>query len=178
MPRPKLFALSLFLLLLAACGASTPEPASITIEMDEYSYLPESIQLKVGQQVTLTLLNIGQLDHELMIGRLVTRNDQGQPNGFSTDFFIQAEVIPEVSGGGMLMEHSDEDGMEGMDHAEDSEEMAAMENAMVSQPAGADPTTVTFTVTEEMLGTWEIGCFEEEGVHYTSGMTGQLTVSR
>jgi hypothetical protein len=27
-----------------------------------------------------------------------------------------------------------------------------------------------------MLGIWEIGCFEQDGVHYTSGMKGTLIV--
>jgi hypothetical protein len=36
---------------------------------------------------------------------------------------------------------------------------------------------VTFTVTEEMVGEWEIGCFLLEGVHYDSGMVGKFIVS-
>jgi hypothetical protein len=31
-------------------------------------------------------------------------------------------------------------------------------------------------VTEEMLGVWEMGCFEQDGVHYSSGMVGTITV--
>lgn len=167
-----LFALAL--LLLSACGSSTPEPANITIEMDEYTFTPEAIQLQVGQQVTITLVNTGALDHELMLGRLVVRNDDGVPTGFATDVFANAGVTPEVSGGGMLMDHSDEHAMEDM--GDTSEESMAVN--MVSQPAGSDPTTITFTVTEDMVGTWEMGCFEQDGVHYVAGMIGELTVIR
>jgi uncharacterized cupredoxin-like copper-binding protein len=27
-----------------------------------------------------------------------------------------------------------------------------------------------------MVGEWEIGCFEQEGVHYDAGMHGPLTI--
>lgn len=39
-------------------------------------------------------------------------------------------------------------------------------------------TTITFDVTEDMLGTWTIGCFEvSQGiVHFDEGMAGILTV--
>jgi plastocyanin len=165
--------------LLAACGP--PPPADITIDLDEYTFAPATIELEVGQEVTLTLVNIGELDHELMIGQGVVNDAEGRPAGFQIDFFANAGVTPVVSGGGMLMDHSEEDSMdemeddmEGMDHSE--EEMAEMEVNMVLQPVGADSTTVTFTVTEEMLGIWEMGCFEQDGVHYTSGMTGTLIV--
>jgi hypothetical protein len=48
---------------------------------------------------------------------------------------------------------------------------------MVEIPVGEDTYTMKFTVTEDMGGDWEIGCFELEGVHYTSGMVGSLAVT-
>lgn len=209
MGKAKLFALfALSLLLLTACGSGTPAPANITIHMNEYTYEPNTIELKVGQQVTITLINDGTLDHELMIGRLVVNNDQGQPSGFSTDFFANAGVTPTVSGGGMLMDHNDEGGMDmgamdnmngdsgdamdnmnsdsgddmdnmNSDSGEAMGDMAAESMAvnMVMQPVGSDPTTVSFTVTEDMVGNWTFACFQQDGVHYTSGMTGELVVT-
>ena len=41
-----------------------------------------------------------------------------------------------------------------------------------------DQATVSFIVTEEMLGEWEMGCFELDGVHYDSGMIGTFVVAR
>jgi hypothetical protein len=38
--------------------------------------------------------------------------------------------------------------------------------------------TMTFNVTEGMVGEWEIGCFEQIGVHYDAGMHGPVKVSR
>jgi plastocyanin len=182
------YALALLLgaALLAACGP--PPPAEFTIDMDEYSFTPETLEVEVGQEVTITLVNIGELDHEFMIGQGVVNDSEGRPSGFQVDFFAAAGVTPEVSGGGMLMdhseehsademedsdEHSDEGDMEGMDHSQEEMDMAVN---MVMLPVGADETTIHFTVTEEMLGIWEIGCFEQDGVHYTSGMKGTLIV--
>jgi hypothetical protein len=62
----------------------------------------------------------------------------------------------------------DDDGDDHMDHS----------SFMVSIDAGSEMThSITFTVTEEMIGDWEIGCFLLQGVHYTSGMTGTLTIT-
>lgn len=187
-------------ILLAACSTAPPEPIEITILMDEYSFDPSDIELRVGQEVTIIMVNQGALDHEFMIGQNVDYNANLQPTGYEVDFFAAGGVSPTVSGGGMLMDHSEvhgDEAMEGMDHSEDAmgdmdpaedtgedehadEAMASgepMNVNMVMQPVGSDPTVITFTVTEAMLGDWEIGCFELDGVHYTSGMTGTLTVT-
>ena len=36
---------------------------------------------------------------------------------------------------------------------------------------------VTFTVTADMAGDWEIGCFEDDGAHWDEGMKGKHNVS-
>ena len=48
---------------------------------------------------------------------------------------------------------------------------------MVMLPPNSAEQTISFTVTEEMVGTWEIGCFELNGVHYDSGMLGTLVIN-
>jgi plastocyanin len=42
-------------------------------------------------------------------------------------------------------------------------------------PAG-EATTITFTVPEDKVGTWQFGCFQERGQHYDDGMNGTLIV--
>lgn len=37
-------------------------------------------------------------------------------------------------------------------------------------------TTITFTVPEDKVGAWEMGCFQERGQHYDDGMRGTLIV--
>lgn len=151
-------------LLLAACAAKTPEPVKYTIQMSEFAYSPSEIQAKVGQEVTIELINNGALGHELMIGRDVKMTNN-RPNGFEHDMFEEAHVEPKVMGG---MQSDMEMGSDGMQdqHA----------GFMVGIPTGGENATITFTATKDMVGEWEIGCFEQDGVHYDAGMNGKLVV--
>lgn len=205
-------------IILSGCTSSSSEPASsaptvslkvapleVTIEMSEYQFSPAEIEAKVGQDVTLTLVNVGALEHELMIGKDVEMHD-GHPSGYEIDMFRTADIIPTVHGGGMLMAHDEaghqaegdmamaeddheegmamegdehEEGMamEGEDHADGMTMNLEGEGAlMVMMPVDAETTTVSFTVTEDMIGEWEMGCFQLDGVHYNSGMVGTFTV--
>ena len=46
-------------LLLTGCGGRTPEAVNLTINMIEYAFSPNQIELRVGQEVILTLVNLG-----------------------------------------------------------------------------------------------------------------------
>jgi plastocyanin len=65
----------LMALAVSACSGSKPEPVSYQIDMTEYAFNPSTIEVKVGQQVSLDLVNNGTLAHELMIGREVKMVD-------------------------------------------------------------------------------------------------------
>jgi plastocyanin len=159
-----------FVLLISACSGNTPgsssqlEPVSYRIEMTEYAFSPERIEVKVGQEVTLELVNLGLISHELMIGQEVARSNN-RPSGFHKDLFEIAHVEPAVVGGSTAGEHS-ADG-HGADHAG---------NFMVVLPEQGDEAILTFQVTQDMVGEWELGCFEQDGVHYDAGMKGTLVV--
>ncbi|MEK6220925.1 MAG: hypothetical protein N2D54_01595, partial [Chloroflexota bacterium] len=177
----------------AGCSSTPPPPLDVTIEMSEYAFSPTDITAVVGQEVTLTLVNVGALDHELMIGKNVEVHD-GQPEGYEVDLFRTAGITPMVMGGGMLMAHGEDDHDDGgmdmdMDSDDGDGEMDMDDNEMemdlegdgalmVMLDAGAKNATVTFTVTKDMIGEWEMGCFQLDGVHYTSGMVGSFTVTK
>jgi uncharacterized cupredoxin-like copper-binding protein len=144
-------------LILAACSSSPP-PAEFTIELTEFAFTPNTLEVQVGQEVTIHLANMGALEHEFMVGRAAMMN--GQPNGFEHNMFEGEE--PMVMG---ASDEHDMDAMGDMDHG-----------FMVAVPTGSEETTMTFTVTEDMVGEWEIGCFTDGGSHYTQGMTGKLVV--
>jgi plastocyanin len=179
-------------LILAACSSQAPpEPLEMTINMTEYAFEPADLKFQVGQEVTLHLTNSGALEHEIMFGRDVMMTD-GMPNGYMVDMFESAGVEPVVSieESGETV-HEDEEHTEGDEHTEDEEhtegdehsevdEHAEDEHAhsgfMIQVPVTHDIYTMSFTVTEDMVGEWEIGCFLLDGVHYNSGMVGTLTV--
>ncbi len=153
----------LLILALAACSGS-PAPAEFTIEMSEFAFTPNVFEVQVGQEVTIHLKNAGALNHELMIGQNAMMMD-GMPSGFEHNLFENSEpmVMGGMSEGDM---ESDDHGMEEMDHG-----------FMVLMPKGAEDATINFTVTEDMAGTWELGCFTDSGVHYNQGMTGIFIVN-
>ena len=150
-------------LFLASCAQATPEPVSFTIDMTEYKFDPQQIDVKVGQVVTLELVNSGQLAHEIMFGKMVMV-ENNRPRGYETDMFAVANVMPTVSdASGAPMEASHEIGHEGF---------------MVVLEKTGDRANLTFEVTEEMVGDWEMGCFEQDGVHYDAGMIGTFSVTQ
>lgn len=165
---------------------------------------PGEIVLTVGQRVRIILENQGSKDHEFMVGQNVIRTEDGAANGFEVDFFkgIADLVEVELGEGAMLMIDAEMIGMdmeEGMD-MEDGEEMEHDMSAMgddetmdmdededdehgmghlgwmVMNAAGSGITIIEFTVTADMVGEWEMGCFEDDGAHYDDGMRGTLIV--
>jgi plastocyanin len=149
---------------LAGCAVqAAPEPVSYKIDMTEFAFTPEVIQVKVGQQVTLDLVNGGKLAHEIMFGKdVMMMNDR--PSGYMQDMFMQAGVEPEVMGP-----------MESGEHMQGMQEHTGF---MVLLNKPGEQASMTFTVTEKMVGEWEMGCFEQDGVHYQAGMIGKMIVSR
>ena len=160
----KVYVVGLFaamVVIFAACGVEAQQVVSFDIEMKEYTFTPEKLNLKVGQEVTLNLSNSGQLQHEIMLGREMAKADN-RPAGYIQDMFDAGGVEPEVTQVGEP-EHESE-------HEMHSGFMAAL------PPGGT--ATMKFTVTEGMLGDWEMGCFEQDGVHYDAGMIGSVSVTR
>jgi plastocyanin len=153
------------LVLTAACAQAPPEPANLYITMTEYAFTPGLIELRVGQEVTITLDNQGQIDHEIMFGRQLMSMD-GRPSGYSVDLFENAGVTPAVVLPDDIEDHMMEDHGETMHHS----------GFMVMLPGQDHQATINFTVTEEMLGEWEIGCFLQDGVHYQAGMSGRMII--
>lgn len=158
MTKSKLIFVSIGILaLFAACqgAGSQPQPTSIRIDLSEFTYDPQDIAVQAGQRVSIELVNNGSLDHEIMFGRDVMLVDN-RPAGYMTDMFASTGINPQVDGGEME-EHMGHEGF-----------------TVVVKPG--ESSTLSFTLNEDAVGDWEIGCFEQEGVHYNAGMKGRFTV--
>jgi plastocyanin len=185
--------LCVFVVLLTACGGSAASPDSsgeLVIDLSEFAFDPDNIEIEAGQKVTFILNNSGEKEHEFMIGREVRIVDD-VPDGFEHDFFEGLDV--HHSGGGMIMGlemdemamdeemameeggETDEMAMEEGDEHEDDE--MAHHGFMVMLPEGSDDGSISFTVTADKVGEWEIACFEDDGQHYEDGMKGKLVVT-
>ena len=150
----------LIMLIGTACGRSASEPVAFDVELSEFAFSPSTLQAKVGQEVTLNLVNTGGVEHELMIGREVNLVDN-RPNGFHSDLFEVGNVDPEINGGTFR-----QGGGEGHAHGG---------TMVVVQPG--EQATIRFRVTRAMLGEWELGCFSQQGTHYDARMAGEFVVS-
>jgi len=106
-----------------------------------------------------------------MIGRQVRMVDN-KPAGYQVDMFEQAGVEPVVT----QAEPTDNHEAEGEENAHGSDAHEGHTGFMVKVPPEDGKATMTFTVTEDMVGEWEIGCFLLDGVHYQAGMKGKLVV--
>jgi len=138
--------LFVFIIVLSGCStglqfAPTPTPTldpdnpEITILMDEFRFTPDHIRLVVGQKVTLHVINAGQEEHEIMIGRNPLRGADGElSDGFEHDFFALTQVTvegdAEVMGMngesmdmGMDMDSADSDSSMDMDSSGDDNSM-------------------------------------------------------
>ncbi len=71
MKRPKIIIAVILLLVLAACGGGQPEePEQVALNIkgqDSFSYAPNTLSVPLGAQVSLTLENVGVLEHSWVL---------------------------------------------------------------------------------------------------------------
>lgn len=53
---------------------------------------------------------------------------------------------------------------------------AVMLSPVLESPKDSGMTVIEFTVPEDRVGEWEMGCFEDKGTHYDDGMRGKVIV--
>lgn len=154
----------------AACGGgggAATTSGAITITGAEFKFEPDTIRLKVGQEVRITFRNDGDKDHEMMMGKTVSMM-AGKPGGFQTWLLVGVPVRFERDGKEIMA----------MDAMGGEMEMGTPDDAgMMLTMQGASPITMIFTVPDK-VGEWEMGCFEDDGAHYDDGMKGKVIVER
>ena len=170
------------------CGSSTntvtPNAAGeIVLDYSEFSFGAGVVEVQAGQTVTFVLNHGGETEDEFMIGRTVVENDLGHPTQFEHDFFegLTPVVDPPSAAMGMDMDmdmdgHSMDD-MDGhsMDDMDMDMDMDEQHGFMVMQLSG-ESARVTVTIPADAVGEWEIGCFQDKGVHWDSGMRAKFVV--
>jgi uncharacterized cupredoxin-like copper-binding protein len=190
--------LCLVALLATGCGLAedevvlTPDAASeVVIDMTEFDFGGDVIEVTAGQTVTFVLVNAGANEHEFMIGRDVVETAEGYPNGFVHDFFETATPVVDPPSAGMDMGSMD---MGDMDMGGDAEPSADgdhdeapmdMDDEMgdsdvhagfMVQRRPGEVARLTVTVPFDAVGEWEIGCFRGRGAHWDAGMHALLIV--
>ena len=70
------------LVLLSACSAQQSKPATeVTVEMTDFAYSPSSITVAAGQPVTLTVENIGNIEHDFVVQKIDATTEVIQDSG-------------------------------------------------------------------------------------------------
>ena len=180
--------------LAAACGGggqtsgdSGGPDAHIRVNMTEYGFGSDVIEVRAGQTVEFLLKNSGDLDHEFMIGREVTATMGGMATGFEHDFFEglmpivdPPEAVMDMESMDMGMDDMDLDDMDPDDMDMDDMDMDGHDDHhhgfMVVLAPGATA-SVTVTIPDDAVGDWEIGCFLDKGTHWSSGMHATLRIT-
>jgi uncharacterized cupredoxin-like copper-binding protein len=180
--------------LAAACGGggqtsgdSGGPDAHIRVNMTEYGFGSDVIEVRAGQTVEFLLKNSGDLDHEFMIGREVTATMGGMATGFEHDFFEglmpivdPPEAVMDMESMDMGMDDMDMDDMDLDDMDLDDMDMDGHDDHhhgfMVVLAPGATA-SLTVTIPDDAVGDWEIGCFRDKGTHWSSGMRAELRIT-
>ena len=151
-----------------ATGAGGDPDAHIRVNMTEYGFGSDVIEVRAGQTVEFLLKNSGDLDHEFMIGREVTVGMDGMATGFGHDFFEGLMPTVDPPEAGMVIEsmviEMGTDGHDGGHHG-----------VMVTLGPGATA-SVTVTIPDDAVGDWESGCFRDKGSYWSSGMHATLRI--
>jgi uncharacterized cupredoxin-like copper-binding protein len=67
----RILLLVLSLIVLSACGSGSSQPTTdIVVEMTDFAYSPSSITVPVGKSVTLTVKNIGNVEHDFVVEKI------------------------------------------------------------------------------------------------------------
>lgn len=150
----------------AAASLFTARPASaasvhkVTLVMKEFKFEPSTIQLKVGEEVELTIRNVGQVSHDWMAGKgLVNTTEE---KGFHTD--LLALLKPTETGRQYAMER--------VGLASKADSIKRISGGDEVEPGGQ--VTLRFTVPATAKGEWQMGCLMTG--HYESGMKGTLLI--
>ena len=206
MKRRTTYAMAAMSLVVAGCVSDDPDPnlASIAtgeiaeIVLDEFSFEAKTIDVVAGSTVTIRLVNAGFIDHEFMIGQVVSPGG-GYDDDLLSQMVIAAEGTGFTSAGFSLADaavHDDGDAHEPDEHMDDAavhddgdahepdehmDDAAVHDDEAAHGHQGAHVTVepggvveLTLLVPADAVGTWEIGCFLEG--HYEAGMLGTFNV--
>lgn len=168
-------------------GGTPSAPNDFTIAMTDYAFSPSQMVWRVGDRVTVTLVEKSQArpekPHEFMVGRTPRTEETvfgiHQEDGFETPFFSGVE-IEIVAGSGLQMLMAGDATLTGLAPmkvmAPGPMEME-MEEMTGFMPLVGPKGNLTFSfVVPDKPGEWTYGCFQQDGQHFRNGMKGTITI--
>ena len=78
----KIFAFFALAVLLVGCASTPPQATKeITVEASDFAYKPASITVPAGEPVTITLNNIGKVEHDFVVEKISVTNVEASDTG-------------------------------------------------------------------------------------------------
>ncbi len=133
---------------------------TIKIDMDDYKFVPDTVYIPAGEEITLQFVNIGTVEHEFMAGRQVNSDF----TGYEIDLFADVDVKKEKS---KVMKKP-------AVPAPEKPRQPGVALTLLPAQSGS----MSFTLPKDKTGEWEMGCFIPLGemTHYHAGMKGIVMV--
>ncbi len=173
------------LFMLITCSRQT-ESNAVKIRISEFSFKPETVQLKAGQGVKIELVNEGKIDHEFMVGRGV-KMEEGEAHEGMSKLSEEKQETPELEhehhegmreAQGGMSRGFEKDFFEGIDvvaQTEDGAEfMKVSDHGTMVALKPQSKVTLTFKVPTNRKGDWEMACFVPG--HYEAKMKGKIII--
>ena len=77
----KIFFILVLALLLAGCAGTPQSATEVTVEATDFAYKPASISVPSGQPITLTLKNIGAVEHDFVVDKITVSDVEASESG-------------------------------------------------------------------------------------------------
>ena len=100
-PRKLSLGIAIGAALLAACS-SGPEPLEVSLQAAEFRFEPSSVEVMAGQQVTVTMQNMGTVEHDFVIQEIPVEQSAAESESATPGHTMdEMEVEPAVHMGAM-----------------------------------------------------------------------------
>lgn len=135
---------------------TAPADTVIEVTMKNFKFVPNQLEILAGERVKLEFHNKGSVTHAFMAGNVLTEELEGYENGL----FEGVKVTKSVNGKTTTKTYGPGSLMLGVKPDQSA--------------------SLTFTMPDAKIGTYEFGCFKTAGTggtkHYKVGMKGQIHV--
>jgi uncharacterized cupredoxin-like copper-binding protein len=139
-----------------APAGTADDDGRLEVVLQDYAFETDELSVPAGQPLTIVIVNRDEVSHPLSFGRGLLEED-GRPAGYADGLFagLDARVTPTAA----VLSPEPPD------------------NSSTVQVRGGETVTIEVTLTEDRVGSWEVGCFLGQGCHYEAGLEATLTVT-
>lgn len=154
----------------------------VQIQIGDFYFKPNTIRLRAGHEVKIELTNKGKIEHEFMVGRKITENEESK-SPIEMGMHNEREVVHGPNEGAHNL-HSEvskrfeKDFFEGIrvfaQTGDGAEFMKVPGHGTMVRLKPESRATIAFIVPANREGEWQMGCFMPG--HYEGNMKGEIII--